>query len=76
MLQLNGALVSAIATRREGAVAGDGNSVFRCRGTAYFFMATEYLGVEHCFCFLALDCGHCVCKLLMFPVILIFPAAL
>lgn len=32
--------------------------------------------VEHLFCFLALDCGHCLCKLLMFPVILIFPAAL
>lgn len=36
MLHLNGAFVSATATRREGAVAGDGNSVLRCRGTAYF----------------------------------------
>lgn len=39
-------------------------------------LASDDLGVEHFFCFLALDCGHCLCKLLVFPVILIFPAAL
>lgn len=38
-------------------------------------LASEDLGVEHFFCFPALHCGHCLCKLLMFPVILIFPAA-